>query len=130
MLLCTDLLGKEGVTTHEKTNLLTEQRQNRLGHRKPLAVHTVTVFCDFQSVLVPSPDVSPVTLIPMIGYVHILRATEEYSRERFQKGISLAQKPQRIYIYSLAWGRVSESRRKRGSACNWDTTHCTGYVNG
>ena len=34
--LSTDLLGEEGVTTHEKTSLLTEHLRTRLGHRKPL----------------------------------------------------------------------------------------------
>ena len=53
--LYTDLLGDDGVTTHEKTNLLTEHLQTRLRHRnliwKPHAVHSVTVFYDFKSVL-------------------------------------------------------------------------------
>ena len=31
--LYTDLLGDDGVTTHEKTNLLTEHLQTRLRHR-------------------------------------------------------------------------------------------------
>ena len=57
------------VTTHEKTNLLTEHLQTRLGHKKPRAVHSVTVFCDFNSVLSPSTDVSPMIPIPVIGYV-------------------------------------------------------------
>ena len=67
--LRTDILGEEGVTTHEKTTLLTEHLQTRLGHKKPHAVHSVTVFCDFKSVLSPSTDVSPLIPIPIIGYV-------------------------------------------------------------
>ena len=41
--LQTDLLGEEGVTTHEKTNLLSQHLQTRRGHRKPHAVHSVPV---------------------------------------------------------------------------------------
>ena len=67
--LRTDILGEEGVTTHEKTTLLREHLQTRLGHKKPHAVHSVTVFCDFKSVLSPSTDVSPLIPIPIIGYV-------------------------------------------------------------
>ena len=58
--LRTDILGEEGVTTHEKTTLLREHLQTRLGHKKPHAVHSVTVFCDFKSMLSPSTDVPPV----------------------------------------------------------------------
>ena len=42
--LSTDLLG-EGVTTHGKTNLVIQHLQTRLGHKKPHAVHSVTVLC-------------------------------------------------------------------------------------
>ena len=74
--LSTDLLGEEGVTTHEKTNLLTEHLRTRLSHSKPHAVHSVTVFCDFKSVLLPSTDVSPLILIPIIiGYVQSQSST-------------------------------------------------------
>ena len=54
-----------GATTHEKTNLLTEHLQTRLVHRKPHAVHSVAVFCDFRSVLLPLTDVSPFIPVPM-----------------------------------------------------------------
>ena len=68
-------MGEEGVTTHEKWNLLTEHLQSRLGHRKPYAVHSVTVFCDFKSVWLPSTDVSPLILILIIGYVQSQNST-------------------------------------------------------
>ena len=70
--LHTDLLDEVGVTsvtTHEKTNMLTVHLQSRLGHRKPLAVHSVTVLCYFKSMLLPSTDVSPLIPILIIGYV-------------------------------------------------------------
>ena len=55
-------MGK-GITTHEKTNLLTKHLQTALGHRKPHSVHSVSVFCNFKSVFSPATDVSP--LIPL-----------------------------------------------------------------
>ena len=69
--LYTDLLGEEGVTTQGKMNLLTMHLQTRLGHKKPYtqAVHFVTVFCDFKSVLSASTDLSPVIPLPIIRYV-------------------------------------------------------------
>ena len=81
--LSTDLLGEEGVTTHEKTSLLTEHLRTRLGHRKPHAVHSVTVFCDFKSVLLPSTDVSPLISIPIIGYVQSQSSTAYAMTEWF-----------------------------------------------
>ena len=73
--LQSDLLGEEGVTTHEKLNLLTEHLQTRLGHRKPRSVHSVTVFCDFKYALLPLTDVSPLIPIPIIGYVQSRNCT-------------------------------------------------------
>ena len=73
--LSTDLLGEEGVTTHEKTNLFTELLQTRLGHKKPHAVHSVAVLCDFKSVSLPSTDVSPLIPIHIIGYVQSQNST-------------------------------------------------------
>ena len=67
--LSTDLLGEGGVTTYEKTNLLTKHPKTRLGHKRPHAVHSVTVLCDFESVLLPSTDVSPLIPILIMGYV-------------------------------------------------------------
>ena len=81
--LSTDLLGEEGVTTHEKTNLLTEHLRTRLSHSKPHAVHSVTVFCDFKSVLLPSTDVSPLISISIIGYVQSQSSTAYAMTEWF-----------------------------------------------
>ena len=46
----TDLLREQGVSTDEKKNLLTEHLQTRLGQQLPHAVHSVTVFCNFEMV--------------------------------------------------------------------------------
>ena len=73
--LHTNLLGKIGVTTHEKTNLLTMHFRTQLGYRKPQVVHSVTVFCNFKSVLVPAPDVSPLIPVPIVIYVNPRAAT-------------------------------------------------------
>ena len=70
-----DLLGEEGVTTHEKTILLTEHLQSRLGHGMPHSVHSVTVFCNFKSVLLPATDSSPLIPIPIIGYIQSKSST-------------------------------------------------------
>ena len=43
--------------------------QTRLHHRKPLSVHSVPVFCEFKSILLPSTDVSPLIPILIKGYV-------------------------------------------------------------
>ena len=73
--VCTDLLGEEGVTTHEKMNLLTKQLQTRLGHKKPHAVLSVIVLCYFEYVLLPSTDVSPLISFPITGYVQSQNST-------------------------------------------------------
>ena len=74
--LSTDLLCEEGVTTREKKmNLLAEHLQIRPGHNKPHAVHSVTVLCDFESMLLPSTDVSPLIPVPIIGYVQSQNST-------------------------------------------------------
>ena len=49
--------------------VLTKHLRTRLGHRKPHAVHSVAVFCDFKSVLLLTTDVSPLIPITIIGYV-------------------------------------------------------------
>ena len=64
--LSTDFLGEEGVTTHEQTNLLAEHLWTGLGHWKPHSVHSITVFCNFKSVMLPSTEVSPLIPIPII----------------------------------------------------------------
>ena len=73
--LQTDLLGEEGVTTHEKLNLLPKHLQTRLGNRKPRSVHFVTVFCDFKYAMLCLTDVSPLILIPIIGFVQSRNCT-------------------------------------------------------
>ena len=80
--LSIDLLGEEGVTIHEKINLLTEHLQTRLGHRKPNAVHSVTVFCNFKSVLFTG--VSPWIPIPIIGCVQSQSSTAHAMTEWLQ----------------------------------------------
>ena len=65
----TDLLGEEGVSTDEKKLLLTEHLRTRLGHNRPQAVYSVTVFCDFSLVLVPSPGIGPLISVPIVGFV-------------------------------------------------------------
>ena len=56
-------------------NLLTKHLKTRLGHGNPHAVHSVTVFCDFKSVLSPLTDVSPLIPIPNTRYVQSQSST-------------------------------------------------------
>ena len=65
----TDLLGEEGVSTDEKKCMLAEHLRTRLGHNRPKAVSSVTVFCDFSLVLVPPTDISPLVSVPIVGFV-------------------------------------------------------------
>ena len=80
--LHTDLLSEIRVTTHEKTNLLTQHLQARLGHKKPQTVHSVTVYCVFKSVLLPSTDVSP--MIPLRLAVYIRDAGQAAEQSNHQ----------------------------------------------
>ena len=52
-----------------KNEFAKEHLQTKLVHTMPHTVDSVTVFCNFKSVLVPSPDLSPSIQIPIIGYV-------------------------------------------------------------
>ena len=65
----TDLLGGELVSTDKKKLLLTEHLRTRLGHYRPQAVSSVTVFCDFSLVLVPSSGIGPSISVPIVGFV-------------------------------------------------------------
>ena len=57
--------AKKGSRHMKKMNLFTIYLQTRLGYWKPHAVHSVTVFCDFKPVLMPSPDVSHLIPVPI-----------------------------------------------------------------
>ena len=106
--LGTDFLGEEGVTTHEKTNLLAEHLRIGLGHRKPHSVHSVIVFCDFKSVMLPSTEVSPLIPIPIIGYVLSQSSTVHSMTEWFPDATwapvpcGLADHPDFLLYISLA----------------------------
>ena len=74
--LHTDLLGEKSVKTQKnKSAYLAPPNSTgsyyRLRNfiRKPHSVHAVTAFCNFKSVLVHSPDLSPLILVPCIGYI-------------------------------------------------------------
>ena len=67
--LQTDILGVHGVSTDEKKTLLVEHLQTRLGHLRPRAVLSVTVFCDFEMVFRLPPDGSSLISIPIVGFV-------------------------------------------------------------
>ena len=73
----TYLLGEEGVSTDEKKFLLTKHLRTRLGHnlRLPQAAYSVTVFCDFSLVLVPSPGIGPLISFPFVGFVQSQNST-------------------------------------------------------
>ena len=62
-------------------NLLSEHLQTRLGHRKPHAVHSVTVFCDFKfkSMLSPSTVVSHWSLGHSNSHHRICPIPEQHS---------------------------------------------------
>ena len=47
-------------------------------------VHSVTVLCDFKSVLLPLTDVSPLVPIPIIGYVQSQSSTAHAMTKQFQ----------------------------------------------
>ena len=65
----TDLLGEEEVSTDEKKLLLTEHLRTRLGNNRPQAVSSITVFCDFSLILVPSPGIGPLISVPIVPFV-------------------------------------------------------------
>ena len=105
-------LGKEHVMTHEKMNLLTGQLQTRLGHRKPHAVHSVTVFCNFKSVLVPPPHVSPRIPIPIIGYVQ-LQSSIAHTMTHFQT-LNGSLFPAVLHITQIFYGTLALQRTQKG----------------
>ena len=65
----TNLLGEEEVSTDEKKLLLTEHLRTLLGHNRPQAVSSVTVFWDFSLILVPSPGIGPLISVPIVDFV-------------------------------------------------------------
>ena len=98
--------------THEKMNLLTGQLQTRLGHRKPHAVHSVTVFCNFKSVLVPPPHVSPRIPIPIIGYVQ-LQSSIAHTMTHFQT-LNGSLFPAVLHITQIFYGTLALQRTQKG----------------
>ena len=65
----TDILGEPGVSIDAKKILLSEHLRTRLGHNRPPAVVSVTVFCDFTFVLAPPQGTSPLISVPIVGFV-------------------------------------------------------------
>ena len=58
----------------QKPNLLSKHHQTRL-QWEPHTVHSITVFCYFNTVLLPSTHVSPLIPTPIIGYVQLQNST-------------------------------------------------------
>ena len=61
----TYLLGEEGFVLLKRT----EHLRTRLGHNRPQAVSSVTAFCNFSLVLVPSPEMGPLISVLIVGFV-------------------------------------------------------------
>jgi len=72
----TNLLSAEGVPTDEKTKLLAEHVQTRLGHKQPNAVLAVTAFSDLKKVFTRSHHESASVSIPMVYFVQSQQCTD------------------------------------------------------